>query len=111
MPLRLSLRLLDTGASYVLDARAIDLMGRTRVEGDLTARLPIAGPPPAGAQRASGRSEEEPRIDQGETPLEVKAKIKADVAGASFSDLALTFELGDRPQTVTGTAQAFGARP
>jgi uncharacterized protein involved in outer membrane biogenesis len=111
VPLRLSLRQLDTGATYVLDARAIDLMGKTRLEGDLTARLPIAGPPPAGAQRASSRSEEEPRIDQGETPLEVKAKIKADVAGASFSDLTLTFELGDRPQTVTGTAQAFWRTP
>ena len=55
VPLRLSLRLLDTGASYVLDARAIDLMGKTRLEGDLTARLPIAAPPPAGAQRASSR--------------------------------------------------------
>jgi len=111
VPLRLSLRLLDSGASYVLDARAIDLMGRTRVEGDLTARLPIAGPPPAGAQRASTRSEEEPRVDQGATPLEVKAKIKADVAGAAFSDLTLTFELGDSPQVVTGSARATWRTP
>jgi hypothetical protein len=106
VPLRLSLRLLETGASYVLDARAMDLMGKARVEGDLTARLPIAGAPPAGTQRRSIGSQEEPKIDQGETPLEVKAKIKADVAGAAFSDLTLTFELGDRPQVVTGTAQA-----
>jgi uncharacterized protein involved in outer membrane biogenesis len=111
VPLRLSLRLLDSGASYVLDARAIDLMGKTRVEGDLTARLPVAGPPPAAAQRPSSRSDEEPRVDQGETPLEVKAKIKADAGGASFSDLTLTFELGDRPQIVTGTAQAFWRTP
>jgi len=111
VPLRLSLRLLDTGASYVLDARAIDLMGKARVEGDLTARLPIAGPPPAGAQRSSIRSEEEPRVDQGETPLEVKAKIKADVAGAAFSELTLTFELGDSPQVVTGSARATWRTP
>lgn len=111
VPLRLSLHLLDTGASYVLDARAADLMGKTRVEGDLTARLPVAGPPPAGVQRASSRSDGEPRIDQGETPLEVKAKIKADVTGATFSDLTLTFELGDRPQTVTGTARAAWRTP
>ena len=43
VPLRLSLHLRDTGASYVLDGRAIDLMGKARVEGDLVARLPIAG--------------------------------------------------------------------
>jgi uncharacterized protein involved in outer membrane biogenesis len=111
VPLRLALRLLDSGASYVLDARAIDLMGKTRVEGDLVARLPIAGPPPPGAQRVSIRSEEEPTIDQSETPLEAKAKIKADVTGAAFSDLTLTFELGDRPQVVTGTARAAWRTP
>jgi AsmA-like protein len=111
VPLRLSLRLLDTGASYVLDARAVDLMGKARVEGDLTARLPTAGPPPAGAQRASIGSDEEPKIDQGDTPLEVKAKIKADVAGAAFSELTLTFELGDRPQIVSGTARAAWRTP
>jgi uncharacterized protein involved in outer membrane biogenesis len=111
VPLRLSLRLLDTGASYVLDARAIDLMGKARLEGDLTARLPIAGTPPAGTQRPSIGSQEEPKVDQGETPLEVKAKIKADVAGAAFSDLTLTFELGDRPQVVTGTARAAWRTP
>ena len=111
VPLRLSLRLLDTGASYVLDVRAIDLLGKARVEGDLTARLPIAGPPPAGTQRVSAGSDEEPKVDRGETPLEVKAKIKADVAGAAFSDLTLTFELGDRPQIVTGTARAAWRTP
>jgi uncharacterized protein involved in outer membrane biogenesis len=111
VPLRLTLRLLDTGASYVFDVRAIDLLGKARVEGDLTARLPIAGPVPAGTQRASAGSDEEASIDRGETPLEVKAKIKADVAGAAFSDLTLTFELGDRPQIVTGTARAAWRAP
>jgi hypothetical protein len=112
VPLRISLRLLDTGATYALDARAIDLMGKTRLEGDLTARLPIAGSPPAGlAQRVSTGSDEEPRIDRGETPLEVKAAIKVDAAGAALSDLTLTFERGDRPQTVTGTARAAWRTP
>jgi AsmA-like protein len=111
VPLRLSLRLLDTGAAYVLDVRAMDLMGKAGVEGDFTARLPIAGPPPAGTQRASVGSQEEPKVDRGETPLEVKAKIKADAAGAAFSDLTLTFELGDKPQIVTGTARAAWRTP
>jgi uncharacterized protein involved in outer membrane biogenesis len=111
VPLRVSLRLLDTGASYVLDARAVDLMGKTRIEGDLTAHLPIAGPPPGGLSRRASSAEEEPNIDRGEPPLEVKAAIKADVTGAVLSDLTLTFEQGDRPQTVTGTARAAWRTP
>jgi hypothetical protein len=110
VPLRVSLRLLDTGASYVLEARAADLMGKARLEGGLTARLPVAGPAPA-AVRASSGSDEEPGMDLRETPLEVKAAIKADVNGAQFSDLTLTFELGDRPQVVTGTARAAWRSP
>ena len=72
------------------------------MEGDLTARLPIAGPrlrPAAAHERRLGRRA---AVDRDETPLEVKAKVKADVAGAAFSDLTLTFEQGDRPQIVTG---------
>ena len=111
VPLRLSLHLLDTGASYVLDGRAVDLMGKARVEGDLVARLPIAGAPPAGTQRTRASADEEPKIDQGDAPLEAKAKIKADAAGAAFSDLILTFELGDRPQILTGTARAAWRAP
>ncbi|MBO0765261.1 MAG: AsmA family protein, partial [Hyphomicrobiaceae bacterium] len=111
VPLRVSLRLLDTGASYVLDARAVDLMSKTRIEGDLTARLPIAGSPPGGPSRRASTALEEPSIDSGETPLEVKAAIKADAGGAVFSDLTLTFQQGDRAQTVTGSARAVWRTP
>src|SRR5262249_37718165 len=86
--------------------------GRRGIEGAWSGRLPVAGPPPGGAsQRASVHSDEEPTIDQRETPLEVKAAIKADVAGAAFSDLTLTFEQGDRPQAVTGSARAVWRSP
>ncbi len=112
VPLRVSLRLLDTGASYVLDARAADIMGKARIEGNLVARLPIAAPAPGGsARRVTGGSDEEPKIDQLDTPLEVKAALKADTAGATFSDLTLTFEQGDRPQTITGTARSVWRNP
>jgi uncharacterized protein involved in outer membrane biogenesis len=110
VPFRASLHLLDTGASYTLDAHAANLMGKVWVEGELTARLPIAGPVPAGARRTS-TSQKEPRADQRETPLEVKSKIKADIAGAAFSDLTLTFEQGDRPQIVSGDARAVWGTP
>ncbi|HWE21414.1 MAG TPA: AsmA family protein [Hyphomicrobiaceae bacterium] len=112
VPLRVALRLLDTGASYVLDARAADIMGKARIEGNLVARLPVAAPAPGGsARRVTGGSDEEPKIDHLDTPLEVKAALKADTTGATFSDLTLTFEQGDRPQTITGTARSVWRNP
>jgi uncharacterized protein involved in outer membrane biogenesis len=111
VPVRASLRLLDTGATYVLDARTVDLLGKARIEGDLTARLPVATPPPAGGLSKRMSAEEELDIDRRETPLEAKAAIKADIAGAVFSDLTMTFEMGDRPQIVTGTARAAWRTP
>jgi uncharacterized protein involved in outer membrane biogenesis len=112
VPLRVSVRFLDSGASYVLDARAIDLMGKARIEGELIARLPIAAPSTGvSTPQATSGAAEELRIDPHETPLEVKAAIKADVAGAVLSDLTLTFEQGDRPQIVTGAARALWRTP
>ena len=37
------LRAGDGASTYTLDGRLIDLMGKPRVDGELTARLPIAG--------------------------------------------------------------------
>ena len=36
------LRLADVGSAYTLDGRLLDLMGKPRMDGELTARLPIA---------------------------------------------------------------------
>jgi uncharacterized protein involved in outer membrane biogenesis len=104
VPFRVSLHLPDAGWSYALDARAIDLMGKTRLEGELTVRRQAAGRP-FQQESTTGGSEEEPKTAQrGE--FELKAKIKADAASARLSDLALTFEHGGRPQIVNGTVQA-----
>ena len=109
--LRASLRLTDTGATYLLDARAADLMGKMRIEGDLTARLPIAGlwqaPPQGSAPARKGMgTEEEHKLDKNEAAFDLKAAVKADVAGAQLSDLSLTFEQDGRPQIVTGSLRA-----
>lgn len=108
---RASLRLVDTGATYLLDARTTDLMGKLRVEGDLTARLPIAGlwqlsPPAGAAARKTAITEEEHKLDKSEEAFDLKAAVKADVAGAELSDLSLTFEQDGRPQIVTGSLRA-----
>ena len=109
--LRASLRLMDTGATYLLDGRAVDLMAKPRLDGDLTARLPISGlwqpaaRPSPSARRASAK-EEEHKLETAEAAFDLKATVKADAAGAQLSDLALSFEQGGRPQIVTGSVQA-----
>jgi uncharacterized protein involved in outer membrane biogenesis len=105
VPFRVALRHLDTGASFTLEADAADLMGKARLEGELTARLPIAAS--AGAKRPALSSDG----NAGETPLEVKSKVVADITGAAFGDLTLTFEQGDRPQVITGEAKAAWGTP
>ncbi|MBX9588297.1 MAG: AsmA family protein [Hyphomonadaceae bacterium] len=109
--LRASLRLMDTGAAYLLDARVADLMGKPRVEGELTARLPIAGlwqPLPQGSAAARKRAgaDDEDKLEKSEVAFDLKAAVKADVAGVQLSDLSLTFEQDGRPQIVSGTVRA-----
>src|SRR5262245_60603621 len=101
---RTSLRLAETGANYLLDARLTDLMAEPKLDGELTARLPIAGlaqtprGPPAGA--------EEDREAAAGQAFDLKAVLRADAAGGTLSDLALSFEQGGRPQLIVGEASA-----
>jgi uncharacterized protein involved in outer membrane biogenesis len=105
VPFRATLRYVDTGASYTLEADAIELMGKARLQGELTARLPIA----AGASRKRPVATSEG--DAGDTPLDVKSKVRADITGAAFDDLTLTFEQGNRPQVIIGEAKAVWGTP
>ncbi len=106
--MRASLRFTESGATYVLDARVAELMGKPSVNGELTARLPIAGlwdAQPAAAKKPSKTSkpDEEHDLGSGDAAFDLKANVAADVDGASLSDIALSFEQGGRPQLVTGT--------
>lgn len=109
--MRASLRLADSGATYLVDARLADLMGKPRLEGQLSARLPIAGlwgmspPPPQPAARKPTEQDDEIKIERGDAAFDLKALIKADAGSAELSDLALSFEQDGRPQLVTGTVQ------
>src|SRR5204863_9089887 len=53
------LRAADGASTYSLDARLADIMGKPRIEGDLSARLPISGlwqAPPAGQPRTQKKA-------------------------------------------------------
>src|SRR5262245_32259242 len=101
--LRTSLRLAETGAAYLIDARLSDVMGEPKLDGELTARLPIAGLARTETARPVGASAEEPR-DGVAQAFDMKATLRADASGGTLSDLALSFEQGGRPQLVVGEA-------
>jgi hypothetical protein len=106
VPFRMSLRLPETNTSYLMDARAIDLMGKTRIKGNLTARLPLPGRSLIGTQRSPGDTPDlEPASDAREG-FELKAAIEADAAGANLPELTLTFDQSGRLQTIAGTLKA-----
>ncbi|HKD57872.1 MAG TPA: AsmA family protein, partial [Hyphomicrobiaceae bacterium] len=103
----------DGGAStYTLDGRVADLMGKPSIEGDISARVPVAGlwqaQPTTRLRlpRKPMRSDPESGADKGEATFELRAQLHADPAGARLSDLSLAFEQDGRPQLVSGEVKA-----
>ena len=103
----------DAGAStFTLDGRLADLMGKPRMEGELTGRLPIAGLWQAPPRGTLGAPKKEPATDGGtgtdkaEPAFDLRATVAADPAGAILTDLALAFEQDGRPQLITGGLRA-----
>ena len=103
----------DGGTStYTLDGRVADLMGKPSIEGDLTARVPVAGlwqaqpTPTLRLPRKPMRSDPEGGVEKGEAAFDLRAHLRADPAGARLSDLSLAFEQDGRPQLVSGEVKA-----
>jgi hypothetical protein len=103
----------DGGAStYTFDGRVADLMGKPGIEGDLSARVPVAGlwqaQPTTTLRlpRKPMRSDPEGGAEKGEAAFDLRAQLRADPAGATLSDLSLAFEQDGRPQLVSGKVRA-----
>ncbi len=109
---RASLRLADVGSSYALDARLLDLMGKPRIDGELTAKLPVRSIWPAAPRGNAPALTKEPgtleaaKTDTSDLAFDLKAAVAADAGGATLSDLALSFEQDGRPQLLTGELKA-----
>jgi hypothetical protein len=101
---RMSIRLAESGAVYLIDARLLELMGEPKLDGELTARLPLPGLKRTEPTQPPGDGAAEDR--EGGPALDLKAVLKADAVGGTLEDLALSFEQGGRPQLVTGEAKA-----
>ena len=86
-------------------------MGKPRIDGELSARLPIAGLWPGAPPRLAAAGGRSSRSRRDKCPAKAKPRstseplLSADPAGATLTDLALSFEQDGRPQLITGELQ------
>lgn len=93
---RASLRVPSNQNSYMFDGRVIDLKGRPHLDGELSAKLPIAGAAP-GAKSAAGADA---------NVFELKAKVDGNLKGGKLTEIALSLDKAGDPQLITGEATA-----
>ena len=91
--LRASVRLPSNLNTYQFDGKMVDLKGRPRLDGELTAKLPIGA--------VNGKAP----IDE-TNAFELKAKVDGDLNGGKLSDIALSLERAGDPQLITGEVKA-----
>ena len=85
-----------SGMSWALDGTAFDLLGRVRVDGALTARIPFVR---SDAASARGRGSAPPAV------VEVKSSLRADTAAMELADFTLTIDADNKPQLANGAAR------
>ena len=106
-----TLRMGDGDSMYTLDGRLANLTGKPRIEGELSAKLPIAGlwqTPSHGVSRIKEpASEDEGKPGQSGSAFELRAAVNANPTGATLSNLALSFEQDGKPQLLTGELKAL----
>ncbi|MDX2158037.1 MAG: AsmA family protein [Hyphomicrobiaceae bacterium] len=87
-----------SGVSYSLDGLLRDILGKTRLTGELTARLPLPSvlDPIGGEAIARRRTASE---------FDVRSEVEADTTGMTLKELALSFEQAGRPQLATGAVR------
>lgn len=93
-----SVKHLDTNALFNFDARALDLARAPRVEGELSAQIPLpqfAASTPARPGAAAAEIE---------APVEIKAALSAGARSVRLAGLTLAFERQGRPQILNGEA-------
>jgi uncharacterized protein involved in outer membrane biogenesis len=96
LKVKTGVRVPANGNTYAFDGRIVDVRDKPRADGELTAKLPIAG-----------RKAE----DQGAI-YELKAKVEADSRGGQLADVALSLDDLTDPQLVTGDVKAsWGQAP
>ena len=92
-----------SGNSYAFDGALADIGPRARVEGTLTARLPISGLAPVSADGAGAR----PRPGAASAnAFDLKADVKGSLESLTLADISVGYEQDGKPQLITGEANA-----
>lgn len=84
-----------SGHSWAVDGAVHDLLGRLRVDGNLTARIPFIR---SDTGTARGRASQ-PAV------VEVKSSLRADTASMELADFNLTIDADNKPQLANGAAR------
>jgi uncharacterized protein involved in outer membrane biogenesis len=95
----------ERGNTYSVDGRLIDLKGRPRLEGEMTAKFDLDDAAPAEAV--------EPALDgtvrtakAEKAGIDFKATLAGDAKGLKVDDITLSFERLGQPQLISGNAEA-----
>lgn len=102
---RATVRLPANLNTYAFEGRVIDLKGRPRVDGELTAKLPIAGIQVGADKSAAAKPAVKPGEGESDA-FELKAKVGGDLNGGKLSEIALSLEQTGDPQLITGDVTA-----
>jgi len=106
LKLRASVRAPTSGNSYAFDGRLTDIRDAFKIDGDLTAKLPIT------AATAKDRKPAESRPEDGAEAYELKGKLAGDINGARLTDLSLALDSPTDPQLITGeVSTVWGLAP
>ena len=86
-------------------------MGKSRMDGELTARLPVASIWAPSPSRGSSSSHAkgavaETKSQANDVAFDLKANVAADTSNATLSDVALSFEQDGQPQLLSGVVRA-----
>jgi hypothetical protein len=105
----------DRTNTYSVDGRLLDLKGRPRLEGEMTAKFeldaPAETPAPAPAPVAEGTPpaappSPPPAAKAEKAGIDFKAALAGDAKGLKVSDITLSFERLGQPQLISGSADA-----
>lgn len=82
--------------TFSLDGKLQDVLGKPKLTGDLTAKLPV----PGSSETANDKKADDALI------WDFKSRLTADASGAAFDEIAMSLDGAAEPQVISGTAKS-----